>query len=126
MWSMFSGRDRAEIEETLARTGVAHLIDELSGHLSGGEQQRVAIVRALFQKPELLFADEPLAALDPAGSTKLMELLLEISGAAGCALIMTSHQLHVVRDYFPRVIGLRQGELSFDLPAQELSPRILS
>jgi phosphonate transport system ATP-binding protein len=125
-WTMMSGRDTREVQHALELVGIPHLIEERCDRLSGGEQQRVAIARALFQDPSVLFADEPLAAVDPAGATKLMELLVSVCEASGCALIMTSHQLHLLRDYFPRIIGLRQGRTFFDVKSKDLSPRMLS
>jgi phosphonate transport system ATP-binding protein len=124
--SVLGDRDTGDVERVLSLVGVAPLIDERSDRLSGGEQQRVAIARALYQEPYLLCADEPLAAVDPASSAKLMEMLISACEATGCALLMTSHQLELVRDYFPRVIGMRAGRVFFDLPRASLTEEVLS
>jgi lipoprotein-releasing system ATP-binding protein len=87
--------DRAAVHDRarrlLARVGLAAHADKKPAQLSGGEQQRVAVVRALIRQPGLLLADEPTGALDAANGAALMELLLELNAEEGTALVMVTH-----------------------------------
>jgi phosphonate transport system ATP-binding protein len=125
-WNLFSAREDAEVERVLEMVGIAHLMHERSDRLSGGEQQRAAIARALFQRPDVLFADEPLAAVDPGSAPVLMKVLVDVCEASRCALIMTSHHLHLLRDYFPRIVGIRSGRIDFDMDSDAVSARVFS
>ena len=68
--------ERRAAQQALARVGIADKINERPGHLSGGEQQRVAIARMMMQSPLVILADEPVASLDPARAEEVMELLV--------------------------------------------------
>lgn len=87
--------DRAAAEERarklLSRVGLGAHLDKKPAQLSGGEQQRVAVVRALIRQPGLLLADEPTGALDAANGQALMDLLLELNAELGTALVMVTH-----------------------------------
>jgi phosphonate transport system ATP-binding protein len=87
-----------------------HRVDQLSG----GEQQRVGVARALAQEPRLLLADEPVASLDPATARRLMELLREIARGDGMLAIVSLHQVEMARAFADRIIGLRSGRVVFD------------
>lgn len=75
----------------LERAGLGHRINNLPSQLSGGEQQRVAIVRAVAHKPKVLFADEPTANLDNQSSSRIMEIFVELH-TAGQTIIMVTHE----------------------------------
>ena len=79
----------------LERVGLADKFDSQPSELSGGERQRVAVVRALINSPKLLLADEPTGALDEDNAANLMELLVELNGSEGLALIVVTHDRSV-------------------------------
>jgi phosphonate transport system ATP-binding protein len=124
LWAMASRTELAEVHAVLGKVGLGELLYERCDRLSGGQQQRVAIARALFQEPEVLLADEPLAALDPAGAGALLDLLLAADGQR--TVVMCSHDVDTVLARFPRILGMKHGELCFDLPAHEVTPGLLS
>jgi phosphonate transport system ATP-binding protein len=93
--------------------------------LSGGQKQRVAIARALFQEPEILLADEPVSAVDPARARDSVRLLTELSGELGFTLCVSLHHLELAKEFFPRLIGLRQGRVVFDGAPDSLKDREL-
>ena len=89
--------------------------------LSGGERQRVGLARALLAPARLWLIDEPLSALDPTRSRQAMATLLAGARERGTTLVATLHQVDMALAHFPRVIGLRDGALAFDLPAAEVT-----
>ncbi len=111
-----------EISELLSRVGIADKLYERVDQLSGGQQQRVAIARTLFQEPNLILADEPVSALDPARSVAVMELLTEATTATpGRALVASMHDAELAQAHFTRLIGLRSGQMVFDAPAHAVT-----
>jgi phosphonate transport system ATP-binding protein len=82
--------------------------------LSGGQRQRVALARSLFQGAEILLADEPLSAVDPARGRDVLKLLTSLSDEQGLSLIVSLHQVELAREFFPRIIGLKEGKIVFD------------
>jgi phosphonate transport system ATP-binding protein len=119
---------RAEVEEVhalLERLGVADKLYQRVDSLSGGEQQRVAVARALYQQPGALLADEPLASLDPARARETLELLIDVAHERGLTLLLSLHDLDLARALVPRLVALRRGELTFDLPTSEVTDQLL-
>ncbi len=106
--------DREEIFEILKRMGVVAKMYDRTDSLSGGQQQRVALSRTLYQGAEILLADEPLSAVDPARARDVLELLTGLSNEQGSTLVVSLHQVALAREFFPRVIGLKGGEVVFD------------
>ena len=105
------GTDRQErAEHLLERVGLKHRLTHRPGQLSGGECQRVAVVRALINQPKLLLADEPTGSLDHVAATNLGQLLGELNKEEGVALVLVTHSLELARQ-MPRVLELRDGEL---------------
>ena len=102
--------DYARAERLLERVGLKHRLTHRPGELSGGECQRVAVVRALINQPKLLLADEPTGSLDHASATNLGQLLTELNKEEGVALVLVTHSLELARQ-MPRVLELRDGEL---------------
>jgi phosphonate transport system ATP-binding protein len=93
--------------------------------LSGGEQQRVGIARALCQQPNLILADEPVASLDPATAEEVMTFLCDICRRAQLTLIVSLHQFELARRFGDRIIALAQGKVIFDGPPTALAPQQL-
>ncbi|MEM7264140.1 MAG: phosphonate ABC transporter ATP-binding protein [Planctomycetota bacterium] len=111
-----------EVFALLDRVGIADKIYERTDHLSGGEQQRVAVARALYQEPIAILADEPVASVDPARARDLVTLLRDISKERGLTLVMSLHNLELAKEFFPRLIGLRNGRVAFDAPTESITP----
>jgi len=88
--------------------------------LSGGQQQRVGIARALMQEPELLLADEPVSALDPATSHSVMQYLEQMNREDGVTVLASLHFLSLARRYGTRIIALKEGRLVFDGPPEAI------
>ena len=97
-------------EELMKRVGIWDQRDQMPGHLSGGECQRAAVVRALINKPGLLLADEPTGALDEDNVSKLAMLLLEINRSYGVTLVIVTHSLALATK-MDTVYELRNGKL---------------
>jgi len=97
-------------EELMKRVGIWDQRDQMPGHLSGGECQRAAVVRALINKPGLLLADEPTGALDEDNVSKLALLLLEINRSYGVTLVVVTHSLALAAK-MDTVYELRNGKL---------------
>ncbi len=116
----FPKEDYDLAEEALEKVGLADRAWDRADRLSGGQQQRVAIARTLVQRPKVVLADEPVASLDPSVSETVMELLVESVRATGSALVMNLHQVETARRFSDRIIGIREGSVSFDVPASQL------
>ncbi|HEY6100008.1 MAG TPA: LysR substrate-binding domain-containing protein, partial [Anaeromyxobacter sp.] len=117
--ALLSRREAERVAEVLARVGIADRIYERVDRLSGGEQQRVAIARTLYQDPEIVVADEPLASVDPTRAAEIIELLARTF--AGRTMVVTTHRLEPFLPFVGRVIGLREGALLFDKPTAALT-----
>ena len=112
--------------QQLEKVGMAHKADVYPITLSGGQKQRVAIARALMRHPALLLADEPVASLDPVTGRQILELLRDIQQDRKLTILMNSHNLELSREFSNRLIGLNQGRVVFDGPADTPAPEILS
>lgn len=97
---------QASIDQALSRVGAPDLQDKQMFALSGGQFQRVLLARALLEEPELLILDEPTTGLDQPGSAAFYTLLEDIKRETGAAVLMVSHELHVVMSASDRVICL--------------------
>ncbi|WP_070885397.1 phosphonate ABC transporter ATP-binding protein [Pseudomonas argentinensis] len=95
------------------------------GQLSGGQLQRVGIARALYQGPQLLLADEPVSAMDPRLADHTLSLLVSHARAGGVTLVASLHTVELALAHFPRIVGVRDGRITFDLPAGEVDPERL-
>jgi phosphonate transport system ATP-binding protein len=94
--------------------------------LSGGERQRVGLARALVSPASLWLVDEPLSALDPTRARLAIDALTEAARERGATLVATLHQVDMAIARFPRIVGLRDGALAFDLPAAEVTRDVLA
>ncbi|GAA3280960.1 phosphonate ABC transporter ATP-binding protein [Nesterenkonia halobia] len=111
--------DREIAFQSLERVGIVEKAYQRAASLSGGQQQRVAIARVLAQDPEVILADEPVAALDPPTAHQVMRDMRRIQQELDITCIVNMHHLDVARAYADRVIGMRGGEVVFDAPVAE-------
>jgi len=109
----------------LARLDLAARLYERCDRLSGGQLQRVALARVLYQQPELLLADEPVSAMDPTLSELTVALLNEEARRRGVTLVASLHAVELALRHFPRIVGVKAGSILFDLPAGEVSDALL-
>ena len=108
-WKDKKARNK-RIEEVLNEVGMIEKIDKLPHELSGGEQQRIAIARALLNNPKIIIADEPTGNLDPETANNIVNLLKEIT-QQGTAVVMTTHNIPML-DKFPGIVyRCKDGEL---------------
>jgi tungstate transport system ATP-binding protein len=115
-------RRRACVAEVLEKTGLSALADRPARVLSAGEQQRLAVARAWVLAPEVLFLDEPTAALDPS-ATRSIEELIEVIAAADTKIVMTTHDLAQARRLADEVLFLHRGALIERTPAKHFFER---
>ncbi|WP_303720463.1 zinc ABC transporter ATP-binding protein ZnuC [Malonomonas rubra] len=106
--SMVGKKQRDQVVPRLQEVGAVHVLDVQMQSLSGGELQRVLLARALMRDPDLLVLDEPVQGVDVHGQTELYQLITRIREQRQCAVMMVSHDLHLVMAATDRVICLNQ------------------
>lgn len=104
---------KRQVTDILMRVGLYHKRYDFPRELSGGEQQRIAIARAVANRPSLLLADEPTGNLDPVVTRTILELLFKIN-AGGTAVLMATHDLDLVKSFGQRIIYLENGHVAKD------------
>lgn len=112
----FTDEEAEQAMATLHRLGMESFAGRIVGSLSGGEMQRVAVARALFQEPLILLADEPIGSLDPKNANAIMKLLQKISNDIPVCGVF--HQPELTARYCSRIIGIRDGVVVYDGPPQ--------
>ena len=110
---------RREVTKVLASVGLHDKARSMPSQLSGGEQQRVGLARALVNSPDLIIADEPTGNVDPNMSYDIVELLTEIN-KMGTTILMVTHDHNLVRDFHHRVIMLDSGKIIADNAGGEI------
>lgn len=124
--SLFYPVDIGAADEALEVFELADKLFDRVDRLSGGERQRVGLARALVSPARLWLVDEPLSALDPARAQRAAASLVREAGARGVTLVASLHQVDAALAHFPRILGLREGQLLFDLPAAQVTPELLA
>lgn len=104
-------RPDARAREALAAVGLSHRLDHYPGQLSGGEQQRVSVARAIACDPQLVFADEPTGNLDSATGAGVADLLFRIVSERGASLVLVTHDLDLAKRA-DRVLRMHDGKLT--------------
>lgn len=116
----FPPEEVARALRNLERVGIEEKAYARADELSGGQQQRVGIARALMQEPELVLADEPVSALDPATSHSVLRYIEQINREDGITVICNLHFLDLARRYATRIVALKEGRLIFDGQPEEI------
>lgn len=109
----------------LARLEMADRIFERCDRLSGGQRQRVAVARVFYQQPRLVLADEPVSAMDPALADHTVGELQQEAISRGITLVASLHAVDLALRWFPRIIGVKSGEVAFDLPPVRVTDDML-
>jgi putative ABC transport system ATP-binding protein len=110
------GQRQTLANEALERVGLRARIDHRPAELSGGEQQRAALARALINRPKLLLADEPTGNLDSRTGTEIMDMLREFNRELGMTVVMVTHERALAEKYAERMVFLADGKLIEDRP----------
>jgi phosphonate transport system ATP-binding protein len=114
------------VQDALARFDLAEKLFERVDRLSGGERQRVGLARAMIANAQLLLIDEPLSALDPQRGDQALTTLCQMADDRQATLVATLHHVEMALKFFPRIIGLAQGRVQFDLPVEQVTPTLLA
>jgi len=104
-------KDLEIAKQALTFTGVEHLAHRKLDQLSGGEQQRVFVAKAICQEPEIILLDEPTASLDLAHQVRLMDLMEKLKNERGITVVMVSHDVNLAAMYGDRLLLLDKGEI---------------
>jgi phosphonate transport system ATP-binding protein len=120
---VFRRSDVALARECLALVGLEGYESRRVRDLSGGQKQRVAIARSMAQQAELILADEATANLDVLTKDEIMDLLRDLCHNRGVTILFSMHDLPLARAYCPRIVGLKEGRITFDAPAEQLDAR---
>jgi phosphonate transport system ATP-binding protein len=123
--SLFYPTGIALADAALARFDLSEKLFDRVDRLSGGERQRVGLARILASQATLLLVDEPLSALDPSRSEQAIAALTHIATERGATLVATLHHVEMALKSFPRIIGMREGSVAFDLPAAQVTQQHL-
>ena len=94
--------------------------------LSGGQQQRVALARTLAQNPEIILADEPVAALDPVTAKQVMSDFRKINQDMNISILINIHHVELALEYADRIIGIRAGKIVYDGPSENVTQDVLN
>lgn len=116
----FPKESRQEAYELLDFVGIGDQASQRADTLSGGQQQRVALARMMYQEPELIVADEPIASLDPQSAETVMNQLQSYCKYEDVPVLVNLHQVDTALEYADRVVGLSDGVKVYDGPSERL------
>ncbi|MDU1412928.1 MAG: phosphonate ABC transporter ATP-binding protein [Clostridium sp.] len=122
---IYSKEDKIVALEALEKVGILDKAYVRADQLSGGQQQRVALARTLAQNPEVILADEPVAALDPITAAQVMDDFKKFNKDMNISILINIHHVDLALKYASRVIGIKAGEIIYDGPAKNVDGQIL-
>ena len=122
---LYSKEDKIKALEALDKVGILDKAYIRADQLSGGQQQRVALARTLAQNPEIILADEPVAALDPITAAQVMDDFKKINKELNISVLINIHHVDLALKYADRVIGIKAGEIVYDGPSKNVDQDIL-
>ncbi len=125
LFGLYSRQDKILALESLDKVGILDKAYIRADQLSGGQQQRVALARTLAQKPEIILADEPVAALDPVMADVVMEDFKRINRDMRITVIINIHHVDLALQYADRIIGIRAGRIVYDGPTSSITEEAL-
>ena len=112
--------------ESLDKVGILDKAYIRADQLSGGQQQRVALARTLAQNPEIILADEPVAALDPVTAKQVMSDFRKINQDMNISILINIHHVELALEYADRIIGIRAGKIVYDGPSENVTQDVLN
>ena len=122
----FRKADKLKALESRDKVGILDKAYMRADQLSGGQQQRVALARTLTQDPQIILADEPVAALDPVTAKQVMEDFVRINREMGISILLNIHHVELALEYADRVIGIRAGRIVYDGPSANVDKTVLN
>lgn len=123
--SLARPRGIQQAERALEQVGIPEKLHARTDELSGGQQQRVAIARVLVQDPQIILADEPVSSVDPSLAVGIVALLRDLSNESGKTLCMNLHSVELALEFFPRIVGIPDGRVHFDLSPDKVTSELL-
>ena len=123
---LYSKEDKVLALESLDKVGILDKAYVRADQLSGGQQQRVALARTLAQQPEIILADEPVAALDPVTAAQVMDDFKKINKEMNMSILINIHHVDLALKYADRVIGIKAGEIVYDGSSENVTPDVLT
>lgn len=123
---LYSKEDKVKALEALDKVGILDKAYIRADQLSGGQQQRVALARTIAQNPEIILADEPVAALDPVTASQVMDDFKKINEELNISVLINIHHVDLALKYADRVIGIKAGEIVYDGPSNEVNDDVLT
>ena len=121
----FRKEDKIKALESLEKVGILDKAYVRADQLSGGQQQRVALARTLTQDPQIILADEPVAALDPVTARQVMQDFVHINQEMGISILLNIHHVELALEYADRIIGIRSGRIVYDGPSANVNQAVL-
>ena len=123
---VFKKEDKMQALESLDKVGILDKAYIRADQLSGGQQQRVALARTLAQNPEIILADEPVAALDPVTAKQVMSDFRKINQDMNISILINIHHVELALEYADRIIGIRAGKIVYDGPSENVTQDVLN
>lgn len=124
-FGIFTKEEKMKALESLDKVGILDKAFVRADQLSGGQQQRVALARTLAQNPQIILADEPVAALDPVTAKQVMDDFKRINKDMDISVLINIHHVELALQYADRVVGIRAGEIVYDGPVDKVDQAVL-
>ncbi|WP_044915023.1 MULTISPECIES: phosphonate ABC transporter ATP-binding protein [unclassified Butyrivibrio] len=126
LFGIYTREEKMKALECLDKVGILRKAFVRADQLSGGQQQRVALARTLAQNPQIILADEPVAALDPVTAKQVMDDFKRINEEMNISILINIHHVDLALKYATRVVGIREGKIVYDGPAENVDKDVLA